>query len=109
MNKTDIENVLNIIKEQGFKYFFSEAQIRDLFAIQFGIDGFSVYPEYPTVIANYGDTEKEKRIHFDLLISKENESYLFEFKYKTYPIDVSLPNNKSIKLGYHKDTTNGHM
>ena len=79
-----INKILNNIVGD-YKCFNSEAQLRDAFAIELNKEypKTKIYPEYTPAIKPKALNVNGDTIHFDLLISNEEENILFEFKYKT--------------------------
>ena len=105
-----IYEIVRKIHNKGYECFTSEAQIRDLFAIEIGLmnPNYIVMPEY-TQDVPAGWRCSEKLVHFDLLIDDKEakEKTLIEFKYKTSKGEFDTKNGMHIKLNDNSDSTNG--
>ena len=105
-----INQIIKRIFDKGYDCFTSEAQLRDLFAIEVGLidSDMIVMPEYTQEVP-VGWRCSEKLVHFDLLIvdKKNNEKILIEFKYKTAKGEFNTKNGMHIRLSDNSDSTNG--
>lgn len=104
-----VENILDNLSKGDYGAFSSEAQLRDAFSIELGrkFPNCVIYPEY-TQPKPLSWRCSENLIHFDLLVldKSNNESILFEFKYKPKKCEVSS-GGLTLYLRDNSDTTNG--
>lgn len=106
----NVNQVLERIKNKGYNCFVSEAQLRDVFAIELKsiFSKYTIFPEFTPWKNPDSFVFGDKKISFDLLAKCEKEKIAFEFKYKTKAFETILFDEK-IRLNNQEDTTNGRF
>ena len=106
----NIKNILTNIKNNGYDCFVSEAQLRDVFAIELNkmFPDYQILPEYTPWNNPKHFVFGDKKISFDLLAKSKDEKIAFEFKYKTRSFETVLF-GENIRLNNQEDTTNGRF
>ncbi len=110
LTKSEIYKILCNIRNNGYNCFVSEAQLRDVFAIELNktFSNYQIFPEFTPWNNPSHFVFGNKKISFDLLAKSKEEKVAFEFKYKTRAFETVLFGEK-IKLNNQEDTTNGRF